>query len=202
MKPNRIILPFSVLLLASQAYAADPGSFRLKMDDQHMLVSSFAMEKYLPENARKIASEGVTAVTVNQGICWTVKKPVERSWFVENSSGSGENQSTDTSMRFITGFFMDLIRGDYDSVKKSFRVSISQKDPENGEIYLHPEDADLSRILDLISIKIESGFVSNIRIIEKAGGSTSIVFSGAELTAMPETSVSEYCSAPDRTDRK
>ena len=200
--PNRIILPFTVLLLASQAYAADPGSFRLKMDDQHMLVSSFTMEKYLPENARKIASEGVTAVTVNQGICWTVRKPVERSWFIENSSGAGENQNADTSMRFITGFFMDLIRGDYDSVKKNFRISISQKDHENGEIYLHPEDADLSRILDLISITVKSGFVSSIRIIEKAGGSTSIVFSGAELASMPERPMSEYCDAPDRTDRK
>jgi hypothetical protein len=199
VKKNKTVALILASVLCTAVFAqVDPVS--LKIDDSHVLLADFTMDRYLAQSARNISSQGSVSVTTVHGICWNVTHPVKKSWYIQSSK---ENQQiSDTPMSFITGYFTQLIRGNYTDVEKSFRIAVTKKDDENGKMFLHPRDENLSKIITLISIKIESGFISSLRIVEKTGGSTFITFFNTRLEDFPEGTLSLSCNGAHDSDRK
>jgi hypothetical protein len=144
--------------------------------------TDFVMTKFFANNGRSFKSFGNAMIAAKEGICWQVKKPIERRWLINQKAviefgkdGSQKLVSTDEDgmLSFMSTTFAALLAQNEEKLESSFSIIRNQ---DKQEIYLRPKQEPLTKVIFSINISFDGNFVKRIKIIELNNSYTNLEF--------------------------
>ena len=196
MKLLRTCLCAMAMLLATalHAHAADGDGVRARLAKPAVLRGEFEQQKQLQGFRNPLKSSGDFLLLRDRGIAWNTRLPfasstrlTRRKLLATMPDGSTQvlvDASASPAMAAVNALLMALVAGDLDALAKRFTLKETLRAEGGWSLTLQPRDAALKQAFTRIVLDGDR-YVRGVEIVEPAGDTTRIRFSGMHEAPPP-----------------
>ncbi|MFO7752218.1 MAG: outer membrane lipoprotein carrier protein LolA [Desulfobacteraceae bacterium] len=189
-----LIASFAVLCLSPAAWAASSvlGQIEKKMESIHTLSADFIQTKHLAMFETPVEITGTIHMEKPEKLAWKAKEPVkytlviDRDGIIRQDGQTGktsrisikDNPAMNTAVQQIKMWFS----GEYAALDQGYDIAVESENPAS--IVFEPKpDNPAESMLDRVSVRFrkDGRYISRIRITEKGGDLTEIVFKNIKV---------------------
>lgn len=173
---------------APASEAADPQSqaalFRKFFGDlrRGVVRAGFEQTRYLAAFGKSFRATGAMAFSPAEGLCWTVREPVSKTWLFAGESvyellpgGARREAGADPNGR-LSRVLVALLGGGAGGAAAEVLDNFTLAEGRDGDLFLAPRDANLALALYRVRLAKEDGFLKRVTVMEKDGGYTEMLF--------------------------